>query len=193
MTDLAEIGRNIVLLRNVQELTQEEVAYRSQLSVNRLQAIEHGCQNTTVDTLIRVAGTFGIDSRVFGIFTRTDDAIITEFRQAPRLPVREGGPLQICGNILLLRKMMGWTQRELACRSHMSVACLRGIEQGYANMTVSKLLYIAAAFGLSLAELNNLTTSEEDLMESVYAARKAAGIERAGQFPLFLCRPISRY
>lgn len=50
MTDLDEIRKNIVLLRREQGLTQEDVAFRSNLSVNCLQAIEYGCRNTTVDT-----------------------------------------------------------------------------------------------------------------------------------------------
>lgn len=53
-----------------------------------------------------------------------------------------------------------------------------GIEQGYANMTINKLLGIAEAFDLSLAGLNNLTTSEEELMEAVRNARDRAGIKR---------------
>lgn len=148
MTDLAEIGRNIVLLRNEQGLTQEEVAFQSKLSVSRFQAIEYGCQNTTVDTLIRIAGVLGIDSRVFGLFSRTDHAILSEIRQLPMFPKREGGALQVCGNIVLLRKAERLTQKQLACLSNMSVVCLRGIEHGCANMTTSKLLCIAKTFGL---------------------------------------------
>ena len=82
MTDLVEIGKNIVLLRNEQGLTQEEVAFQSNLSVSRLQTIEYGCQNVTVDTLIRIASVLGIDSRVFGVFSRTDHAILSEIRHS---------------------------------------------------------------------------------------------------------------
>lgn len=178
MTDLVEIGKNIVLLRQELELTQEELSFRSKLSVSRLQTKEYGCQNTTVDTLIRIAKVLGVDSRVFGLFSRTDHVILSEVRQLPQFPKREGGALQICGNILLLRKAEKLTQKQLACLSHMSVVCLRGIEQGYANMTINKLLGIAKAFDLSLAGLNNLTMSEEELMEAVRKARDRAGIKR---------------
>ena len=40
-----------------------------------------------------------------------------------------------------------------------------------ANMTINKLLGIAKAFDWSLAGLNNLTMSEEELMEAVRNAR----------------------
>lgn len=176
MIELVEIGKNIILLRTEQNLTQEEVAFRSQLSVSRLQALEYGCQNTTVDTLIRVAKTFEIDSRVFAIFSRTDQVILSEYRQAPRLPERKGGVLQICGNIALMRKAEGLTQKQLAERSGISAVCLRDIEHGCSNVTIDKLSRVANAFGLSLAELDACTRPEEELMEMVYTARSRAGL-----------------
>lgn len=178
MTDLAEIGKNIILLRQEQDLTQEELAFRSNLSVSRLQTIEYGCQNTTVDTLIQIAKVLGVDSRVFGLFSRTDRTILSEIRQLPQFPKQEGGALQICGNIVLLRKAGRLTQKQLAGLSHMSVVCLRGIEQGCANMTISKLLCVAKTFDLSLTGLNDLTMSEDELMEAVRNARGRAGIRR---------------
>ncbi|MCI9187968.1 MAG: hypothetical protein HFF34_00165 [Oscillospiraceae bacterium] len=45
-------------------------------------------------------------------------------------------------------------------------------------MTINKLLGIAKAFDWSLAGLNNLTMSEEELMEAVRNARDRAGIKR---------------
>ena len=47
-----------------------------------------------------------------------------------------------------------------------------------ANMTINKLLGIAKAFDWSLAGLNNLTMSEEELMEAIRNARDRAGIKR---------------
>ncbi len=91
MSDLEEIGRNSVLLRKVQGLSQEDVAFRAERSVSCLQSVESGCGNTTVDTLIRIAGALHIDSRVFGMFTRTDEEIMWELRQVSQLPVRTSG------------------------------------------------------------------------------------------------------
>lgn len=90
MTDMLEIRKNMVLLRNEQGLTQEKVAFLSAISVSRLQDLEYGCQNTTIDTLIRIAGILGIDSWVFGIFAQTERAILFEVRQSPRFPERRG-------------------------------------------------------------------------------------------------------
>lgn len=117
MTDLMEIGKNIVLLRNEQGLTQEEVAFRSNRSVKCLQTLEYGYGNTTVDTIICVAQALGVDSRVFGIFSRSDRAILSEIRQPPQLPKQRGGVLQICENIVLLRRKKGMTQKQLASLS----------------------------------------------------------------------------
>lgn len=52
-------GRSIVLLRTAQKMTQEEMAFQAHLSVSRLQDIEHGCANPTLDTMIYIAGRFG--------------------------------------------------------------------------------------------------------------------------------------
>ncbi|MCI8293898.1 MAG: transcriptional regulator [Hespellia sp.] len=176
MSDLVKIGKSIVLLRNEQGLTQEEVAFRSNLSVSRLQSIEYGCQNTTVDTLIRIAKVLKVDSRVFGLFSRSDSEILSEIRQLPPFPKRRGGALQICENIVMLRKAEHLTQKQLALLSNMSVVCLRDIEHGCANITTNKLLCIAEAFDLSLVKLSALTMPEEELMDMIYKARDRAGI-----------------
>lgn len=176
MSDLHEIGKNLVLLRNEQGFTQEEVAFRSKLSVSRLQDIEYGCRNTTVDTLIRIAETLGVDARVLGIFSRTEKAILLEARQPIQLPKRNGGMLQVCENIVLLRKAEGMTQAQLASRSHVSPACLRDIEHGCTNMTVRKLMCIASAFGLSLTELATLAMPEDELLRIVRNAKSTAGL-----------------
>lgn len=97
MTDLTEIGRNIVLLRRAQGLTQEEVAYRSHLSVSCLQAVEYGCQNTTVDTLIGIAEAPGIDSRVFGIFRGQMKLFYPKFASRPSSQSRKGEPCKSVG------------------------------------------------------------------------------------------------
>lgn len=179
MTELIEIGENMTLLRNAQGLTQEEVAFRSNRSVNCLQTIEYGNSNATIDTLIRIAKALGVDARVLGCFSRSDQTILSEIHRAPRLPVRPGGDLQICENIFLLRKEKGWTQKHLATLSGISVAYLRDIEHGCANVTVYKLFHIANAFALSLSKLSSLSMSENMMMDLVHTARDRAGIGSA--------------
>lgn len=176
MSDLEEIGRNSVLLRKAQGLSQEDLAFQADRSVSCLQSIESGCENTTVDTLIRIADALNIDSRVFGIFTRTDEEILWEIHQAPRLPAQTGGALQICGNIVQMRKVQGMTQRQLAYDSHMSPARLRDVEHGCANVSMNKLLRIAGTFDLTLTQLNYLTTPVEEVLEIVHQARVMAGL-----------------
>lgn len=174
--DLVEIGQNIVFLRNGQGLTQEDVAFQANQCVNTLYAIEHGRTNATADTLIHLSVTLGIDSRVLGVFSRTDEDILYEIRQAPWIPQKNGGALQVCENIVLLRKERGMTQKQLAHIAGISDTYLRYIEQGCANMTFNKLLRIAKAFDLSLMKLTYLAMSEEELMDMVHNARGMAGI-----------------
>lgn len=177
MTDLIEIGNNIVLLRKEQGLTQEETAFRSNLSVSRLQYIEYGCQNTTTDTLIRLAETLGVDPRVFAIFSRPENVILSEVRRSVRLPERKGDRPQICDNIVRLRKKRRLSQEQLARLSHISPVCLRDIEHGCGNTTTKKLVSIAKAFGLSPTELNLCSIPEEELLELVRQAKRMAGLK----------------
>lgn len=181
MTLLQEIGRNVALLRQARGLTQEETAYRANISVSRLQVIEYGRHNTTVDTLIRIANGLGIDQRVIGIFTRSDQAILNDLKQSRLLHGHSEriDILPICRNIRLLRKERGLTQRELAQLANLSAACLRDIEHGCANMTIKTLMRIAEGFGLSMTELFATTMEQEELLELVYDTRKAAGIDRS--------------
>lgn len=111
-----------------------------------------------------------------GIFSRTEEAILSELRRSPHLPEHEGDVLQICGNIALLRKARGMTQARLACLSGVCPACLRDIEHGCSNMTIQNLLCVADAFGLSLTELNDCAMSEEELIGLVRKARRMAGL-----------------
>lgn len=176
MTNLEEIGKNVSLLRRARGLTQEDVAYRANISTSCLQAIEYRGRNMTVETVLRLSGSLGVDVRVIGIFTRTDQEILGELGKSRRLPRQGGEAMQICRNILLMRKEKGLSQAELARRSNISVGYLRDIEHGCANVTIGKLLGIAEGFGMSLVELRAVSMYEEELMELVYQARKAAKI-----------------
>ena len=176
MSDLIEIGNNIVLLRSKQGLTREEVAFQANQCANTLYAIEHGRANATADTLIHLSKVLGIDSRVLGFFSKSDEFILSEIRRPPWLPQKSGGALQVCENIVLFRKERGLTQKQLAHIAGMSAAWLRDIEHGCANMTMDKLLCISNAFDLSLMKLACLAMSEEELMKLVHNARDKAGI-----------------
>ena len=170
MSDLVEFKDSLKLLRTAQGLTQEYVAFESNLSVERLQRIERGHANLRIDTVIRISKSLGVDSRVIWFFSQTD------FRCGLHLPEQDGNALQVCKNILLLRKESHLTQTELACISGVSHTCIRNVEKGCENVTTKTLLRIAAAFDVSLMKRTHLATTEERLMEMVYAARSKAGI-----------------
>lgn len=174
---LEETGKNIVLLRKAAKWSQEQLAFRSNISINRLRDIEHGCQNTTISTLQWIAKAFQVDSMVLGVFLKSDEAILSAVRRLPQIPILSKEELQIYRNIALLRKAEGLTQKELARLSGISVARLRDIEHGCANTTTIKLHGIARAFGMSLLELSTITMSEDELLDIVYQARRAAGVK----------------
>ena len=176
MNDLVEIGRNILKLRKNQGMTQEELAFQSDRSVHCLQNIERKYKNTTVDTLIKISHALHIDSRVLGIFARTDIEILSEIRKEPYLPKKNGNVFQFCDNIVLLRNERNMPQKQLAIISGISAAWLRNIEQGCANMSIYRLICIANAFDISLMKLGSLSMPEEQLMKLVFEARERAGI-----------------
>ncbi len=178
MSNIVEAGRNIVLLRKALNMKQEEVAFLSNLSVSRLQDIECGCPNVTFDTLTCISKTLGVDFRVLDIFLQSDAEILSAFHsQKPQLSGLDNGEFQIFSNIVWLRKVNRWTQKQLAQKSHISVARLRDIEHGCANTTIHKLACIADAFGLSLLELTALSLSEDELLSLVRNARAIVGVK----------------
>ena len=75
-----EIGKKLREARVTSGLTQEQVAFHSNISISRLQDIEYGCQNTTIDTLIYLASALQVDSRILGIFSMTDREIHSKIR-----------------------------------------------------------------------------------------------------------------
>lgn len=177
MTILEETGRNIVLLRTALGITQEEAAFRSNLSVSRYQDIERGCSNTTLDSLTRIAETFQVDFRVLGTFTRPDKEILSEVQNSSRrLPEQPVGGLPIYENIVLLRREKRLTQVQLARKSNISPARLRDIEHGCANATIHTLACLANGFGMSLLGLAAVTMTEDELWEIVRRARDMVGI-----------------
>lgn len=176
MLYLDEISKNIVMLRHAQGLTQEETAYRANISVKCLQKVESGKQNSTVDTISRIAASLGVNSRVLAIFNWPDAVILSELSNAPHLPKQAGGTLQICENISLLRKAKGFTQLQLARQASISDSYLRNIEQACANVTLLTLLSIANAFGTSLLRLDACSVPTDIFMDWVFQARDRAGI-----------------
>ncbi len=54
------VGNNIVKYRKNQRLTQQELAYRSEISISHLRNIEHGTGNTTLEILERLSGALSV-------------------------------------------------------------------------------------------------------------------------------------
>lgn len=59
--DLVALGQTIRRLRKAQELTQEELAFRSGLHVNYIGGIERGERNIGVKALYSLARGLGVD------------------------------------------------------------------------------------------------------------------------------------
>ena len=107
----------------------------------------------------------------------TDKEILSEIRGSFRFQHCINGPLQICENIVQLRKTERLTQKELAQMSNVSIARLRDIEHRCANVTTDKLFSIADAFGISLVELGAMSMSEAEVFHLLRRARIRAGME----------------
>lgn len=173
MPDLVETGRNIAKIRRARGLTQKEAAFRANLSVNRWQDIEKGSKNITIDTLERIAKVLGVAPVTLGILAKPDEEILSIWHNT-RQTAGIQGTSEIGRTIAELRKAKNITQAELSHRSKVSVARLRDIEHGCANVTMKVLARIASALGLSLLGLGMLTVSQAEILGMVYGARSIA-------------------
>ena len=84
MTNAAEIGRNIVLLRKAKNISQEQLALRAEMSVSFLRDIEHGQANPSLDSLERLADILGVDVWVFMLLSKNDGSILDTFHELRR-------------------------------------------------------------------------------------------------------------
>lgn len=176
MSGLEEMGRNIRLLRKASGLPQLDLALLAGVSLSRLQEIENGCSNVTVETLWRLSKALGVDSRILGIFTLPDQTILAETYKKSLLllssePVYDSRPYY--ETIILMRNAAGLTQKQLAISSNVSVARIRDIEHGCANPTTGTLLDITGALDMSLIDLN-VTVPKQELMSAIREARDRA-------------------
>ena len=62
---IEQIARRIGELRERAGLTQVEVAERLDTGVSNYQRIEHGLQNLTIRTMVRIASTLGVPVEAF--------------------------------------------------------------------------------------------------------------------------------
>ena len=84
MTNAAEIGRNIVLLRKAKNISQEQLALRAEMSVSFLRDIEHGQANPSLDSLERLADILGVDVWVFMLLSKNDGSILDTLHESRR-------------------------------------------------------------------------------------------------------------
>lgn len=171
-----DIGKNARRLRIALGLSQEEVAFRSNLSGKHLQSMEYSCENPTMDTLVGLANAFQVGPWVLLAFSLPDDTIYSLFHGPAYLPDYSGPPLPVCEIILLLRKSLGLTQKQLSAMANVCPAHLRDIEHGCANVSLRKLNAIADAFGIPLLKLALLTTPESDFFIAVNEVRSIVGL-----------------
>lgn len=176
MTEIDELGKNIITLRRALHLSQEKTASRSLLSANYFRNIENGQANATMETFRRIAKTLKVAPATLGIISWTDEDILALLHRFPGLPEYSGKPLDMFQNIVLLRKTYGLTQRQLARLSEVSVATIRNLEHGFANISTSTLTQIANALNVSPLKLAVLTTPEEEFIATVHEARRTAGL-----------------
>ena len=152
-------------------MSREKAALQANMSVSRWQDIEYGCRNTTIETLRRIAETLGVAPLALGALRYSDEEIQSMIRHFPpfRKPLPEGG--HIGRSIVFLRKQQGYSQRRLALAAKVSIARLRDIEHGCANVTIEVLERIADALNVSLFALGALTLPEAEVLNMVHKAK----------------------
>lgn len=62
---IEQVGRQIAHLRAEAGLTQAEVAEKLEMTLTNYQRLEHGLQNATIKTLVRIADALGVQARDF--------------------------------------------------------------------------------------------------------------------------------
>jgi transcriptional regulator with XRE-family HTH domain len=88
MLDYREIGKNIVSLRKMKSLTQEDLAFEADMSVSFLRDVEHGRTNLSLDSLNRIAPALNEPTWVL-ILLRTDDKTILRTLHNARQPAKQ--------------------------------------------------------------------------------------------------------
>lgn len=176
---IIETGKNVTLLRKAMGLSQEQAALKSDLSPACWRKIENGCGNTTANTLWRAARTLQAPPFTLGILSGTDGEILSMLRTPPgRFCLRPEKRPQLGKNVVLLRKARGLSQKELACRSHVSTSYLRELEHGCANPTMELLERIAESLEVSMLVLGTLTLPDSAVLDAVHRVRTAANLEK---------------
>ena len=174
MTILIETRKNIITLRRAQGLSQEQAAEKANMSAPLWRHIEKGCQNTTIDTLRRMAIALGIAPIALGILSFPDSEILSAI-QKPSYTPAQVRPFQVGKNILLLRKAKGLSQKKLAEMSCVSATRLRDIEHGCANVSIALLERIANSLEISLPALGSLGLSDGQVLDMIHKARAVIG------------------
>ena len=76
MSYKVEIGKNIVSLRKLKQISQEQLALGSEMSISYLRAIEHGRANPTLDALSRLAATLDVPLATFFVLSWEEPEIL---------------------------------------------------------------------------------------------------------------------
>ena len=90
MSYKVEIGKNIVSLRKLKPISQEQLALGSEMSVSYLRAIEHGRANPTLDALSRLAATLNVPLATFFVLSWEEPEILAAMH--PLKPTRQLRP-----------------------------------------------------------------------------------------------------
>ena len=96
MSYTVEVCKNVANLRRVKKLSQEELAFESDISLSRLKDIEHGHANPSLDTLESLAKALEItlpELMVYHLEEATISRLIEELRQELGLTESEQPPV----------------------------------------------------------------------------------------------------
>ena len=86
--DILQVCRSIALLRKEAGITQKELAQKARISTARLREIEHGCANTTIKRILRIAQSFGMSLAMLSSINMSEEVhmdLVREAREAAGL------------------------------------------------------------------------------------------------------------
>ena len=129
-----DLSERIKLARKALHWTQEELAFRANVSESTISRVENKKTNPLLTTIIKLLKALGAMS-----FLKVNSC---------DTPVW----LSACGNfsqaLRAARRQCAWTQKELAKQSNLSLRTIKYFENCDCNLRLSSLLKLEIAFGL---------------------------------------------
>ena len=135
------VAASVRCLRGLRGWTQYDLAQRMDVTEDEIGRLESGRRALRTGTIARLAAVLGVDAH---------DLLLPSLIDANFHPRTVRDPAKracrdVAGNVYRLRRLRGWTQRELAERMGTTSTVIRRFETGKRELRFGTLLRLAAA------------------------------------------------